>query len=200
MKSKLWIVAGPNGAGKTTLVSKFNRKRIPVINPDDIALQWPDLPERQKHLRAGRSALLQRRKLFENCQDFIVETTFSGKGALSLLREAQDKRYRVFLVAVLIPSDTASLGRVAERVKKGGHDVPVEAIVRRFGRSIANISHAIKTAERAYIIDNTGAKGRFVAVIEKGRYKKKYPGAEKIMRRHFPSLIIGKNKAHGLSM
>jgi predicted ABC-type ATPase len=38
---QLWVVAGPNGAEKTTLVGKRVARRIPVINPDEIAAGLP---------------------------------------------------------------------------------------------------------------------------------------------------------------
>jgi predicted ABC-type ATPase len=31
------VIAGPNGAGKSTVMLRFNRRRLPIVNPDDIA-------------------------------------------------------------------------------------------------------------------------------------------------------------------
>lgn len=199
MSKRLWIVAGPNGAGKTTLVSKFNKKELFVLNPDDIALQWPEIPEEQRHLKAGRQAVMKRKELFKQEQSFIIETTFSGKNSLRLVENAQKAGYRVSFVAVLIPSATVSLGRVGERVKKGGHNVPIEAIVRRYQRSMSNIEQAIGKVNRAFIVENSSVKGIMVARIEKGRYKRQYPNSEKIMKSYFPKLRIKKAKEHLLS-
>ena len=45
--------------------------------------------------------------------------------------------------------------RVANRVMEGGHTVPIEKILSRFERSVANLPVAIQIAHRAYIFDNS---------------------------------------------
>lgn len=45
--------------------------------------------------------------------------------------------------------------RVAGRVMNGGHTVPIEKIVSRYERSMANLSAAIALADRVYVYDNS---------------------------------------------
>lgn len=47
--------------------------------------------------------------------------------------------WRVELVYLALPTVQLSHDRVAERVAHGGHDIPSEAIDRRFARSLRNL-------------------------------------------------------------
>ena len=40
-----------------------------------------------------------------------------------------------------LPNLELSIRRVAERVAHGGHDIPIEALNRRFSRSLSNLFH-----------------------------------------------------------
>ena len=52
-----------------------------------------------------------------------------------MIREAKAQGYRFLLHYILIGSADQAIGRVALRVKLGGHDVPEDDIRRRFERS-----------------------------------------------------------------
>ena len=94
MNKRLWIIAGPNGSGKSTLVSKYNKNLLPVSNPDILASRLsPSAPEAVM-LQAGRQTLKERSILFSKERSFILETTFSGKAALSTITNAQSKGYK----------------------------------------------------------------------------------------------------------
>ena len=61
-----------------------------------------------------------------------------------------------------------NISRVSERVKRGGHDVPIEDIRRRYKRSLNNLSKAIEIADTAMIYDNSDRQCVLVATIESG--------------------------------
>lgn len=61
-----------------------------------------------------------------------------------------------------------SAARVADRVAQGGHDVPLEAIARRFPASLANLPAALALADRAYIFDNSEERRRLLLKAEGG--------------------------------
>jgi predicted ABC-type ATPase len=68
-RPQLWVFAGPNGAGKSTLVARFHvADRIPVVNPDTIALRLEPTHngEATIMLRAGRQATSERRTHLAN--------------------------------------------------------------------------------------------------------------------------------------
>jgi predicted ABC-type ATPase len=59
---------------------------------------------------------------------------------------------------------------------EGGHTVPIEKIVARYVRSMANLSAAIRLADRVYVYDNSidGIEARLVARTEDGTLRKIY--------------------------
>lgn len=44
---------------------------------------------------------------------------------------------------------------MANRVIQGGHTVPIDKIVSRYGKSLANLAPAIRVADRVYIYDDS---------------------------------------------
>jgi predicted ABC-type ATPase len=162
-------VAGPNGAGKTTLVSRRLSRRIPVVNPDEIASGLPRLGDgRLDERRAGQIALREREGHLVAGRHFGIETTLTGASALQLMRRAQASGYKLTLVYVGLDDPVLSYVRVADRVGQGGHDVPPDAIARRFPVSLANLAPALALADRAYIFDNSEERRRFLVKVEGG--------------------------------
>lgn len=76
-------------------------------------------------------------------------------------------------VEYLNPDDVA---RVADRVIRGGHTVPIEKIVTRYERSLANLPLAIGIAHRVYVFDNSvdGVEARLCARIQDGQLRTVY--------------------------
>jgi predicted ABC-type ATPase len=58
----------------------------------------------------------------------------------------------------------------------GGHTVPIEKIISRYGRSMANLTGAIDVADRVYIYDNSvdGVEARLCARTTDGQLRKVY--------------------------
>lgn len=165
---QIWIVAGPNGAGKSTLVNRFNRDRIAFINPDVLFAANPEAGL----IGAGRRALELQKRFLDERRDFLIETTFSGKRELGLMRSAARAGFKVNLVFVAVESALLSQGRVAVRVAEGGHHVPWEDIRRRRERTLANLPIGLDIADRAVLFDNSGEKHRLLLVKDKGRLRR----------------------------
>jgi predicted ABC-type ATPase len=165
------VVGGPNGAGKSTLVARYLRGRLPVVNPDEIAARIAPgrVNEPTVQLEAGRIAVAERLALLNAGQGLLVETTLTGHSELRLIGEAAKRGYKVTLVFVGIDRPDVSGNRVALRVGRGGHDVPDDAIVRRFGRSLANLPVAAAASDRVFVLDNSGERPRLLLVTEAGR-------------------------------
>lgn len=168
---QLWVIAGPNGAGKSTLVSRRLSGRIPVVNPDELALGLPPGPRRE--FDAGRLALEARQAHLGAGRSFGFETTLTGRGELLLIRQARELGYKVTLVFVGLSDVQMSIRRVGERVSRGGHNVPVDDLLRRYDRSMANLGRALDEVDRAYLIDNTGRQRRLVLVFQGGRLRRR---------------------------
>ena len=142
MNSSLYIVAGPNGAGKTTFAREFLPNYVECmefVNADLIASGLsPFLPERVA-ISAGRLMLKRIYFLAERGIDFAFETTLSGKGYVGLLKDLKSLGYRIHLYFLWINNVDIALGRVADRVRRGGHNVPEEIVRRRFSRGLTNL-------------------------------------------------------------
>lgn len=165
------MIAGPNGAGKSTLADRYLAGRVPVINPDNIALEQPGIGPAQ----AGRTAIERRREHLRKRESFAWETTLSGHRELALMREAKAAGYKVNLVFIGVRDPGLSMLRITERVAAGGHLVPASDVVRRFERSLGNLPDAMGLADRTLILDNSGKRRRLVLVRERdhSRYQAK---------------------------
>ena len=136
----IYAIGGPNGAGKTT----FARAFLPAVgveqflNADSIAAGgWPQRAEAMA-IPAARLLLKRWRELVAARTSFAFESTFSGRTYAPMLREAKAAGYSVRVCYLWLPSDSASLHRVRNRVRQGGHNVPAEDIRRRYLPSVGN--------------------------------------------------------------
>lgn len=135
----LVVVGGPNGVGKTTVAESLAANRnLEYLGADAIAAQLAPATPEKAALSAGKEFLSRVRDRLDAKQSFIVESTLAGLSLRKSLEIARAKGYVVSIVFVFVDSVDICIARVAERVRKGGHDVPVEDIVRRFRRSNDN--------------------------------------------------------------
>ena len=58
---------------------------------------------------------------------------------MKFIRELQASDWSVVLIYLYLPDIKLSAERVAERVRHGGHDIPMQAILRRYPRSLNNL-------------------------------------------------------------
>jgi predicted ABC-type ATPase len=172
MPPQLWVFAGPNGAGKSTIADRYVRGRIPVVNPDNIARSFgTSTGEAGRTLRAGRIAVRERATLLVARRSFAIETTLTGHGELDVMRTARLAGFKVNLVYVGLRNVEYSLSRIEERVARGGHDVALADVLRRFDRSTANIPKAMALADRVILLDNSGKRLKLIHWREDGRMK-----------------------------
>jgi predicted ABC-type ATPase len=95
--------------------------------------------------------------------DFIVETTLSGRTMRNTLAKAQTAGFNITIFFTYLDSADTSVARVKHRVRHGGHNVPEEDIRRRFTRSCANFWHIYRQiADQWTVVYN--AERRFIEV------------------------------------
>ncbi len=171
---QLWVIAGPNGVGKSTLTSRYLAGRLPIVNPDTIAQELdPANPTRVRiRVRAGREAIRRQEALLTRGADFAMETTLAGHRELALLQRTRETGYKITLVYIGVDSTDMLLGRIAQRVIEGGHDVPTEDVDRRYIRSMANLAAALQSVDRAFVLDNTSQRYRLLLTLEGDRVKR----------------------------
>lgn len=106
-----------------------------------------------------------------------METVFSDRqgNKLEFMRECQSNDYVVVLVFIGLDSPELSLGRVIQRVERGGHDVPDEKIETRFPRTFDNLRRALKFVDEALLFDNSSSDHpfRFVAAFKGGKRQRR---------------------------
>jgi predicted ABC-type ATPase len=159
--SRLDLVVGPNGAGKSTFVRLVLAPSWPAttfVNADEIAARrWPDDPMGHAY-EAAESAAATRARLIELGRPLIAETVFSHLSKLDLMRDARRAGYFVALHVLMVPEDL-SVDRVAYRVARGGHDVPVDKIRARYRRLWSLVASAVPRATSATFWDNSHRHG-----------------------------------------
>ena len=74
---------------------------------------------------------------------------------MRFIERAKASGYFVRLYFVGTSDPSINIARVRARVDEGGHDVPVDKIVARYNRGIANLQRALPIVDRAYVFDNS---------------------------------------------
>jgi predicted ABC-type ATPase len=181
VRPHLLVVAGPNGSGKTTLTTRLRRDRwsegVEYLNPDDVARdRFGDWNSPEAVLQAARWTSARREELLAAYQGIAFETVLSAPDKLAFLARARQAGYfaRVFFVSTSDPRINAA--RVAGRIMQGGHAVPIEKIISRYSRSMANLPATFELAERVYVYDNSpdGEEAVLGARIQDGQLRKVY--------------------------
>jgi predicted ABC-type ATPase len=163
------IIAGPNGAGKTT----FAREFLPVgegvvhfVNADLIAAGLSPFRPELVALAAGRLLLREIDRLASSRADFAFESTLSGVSYVNRLRRWKAAGYQIEIVFLSLESPQLALRRIAARVRQGGHNVPANDVLRRFGRGRANFDRVYRSLADAWALyDNSGPRPR---LLERG--------------------------------
>ena len=162
-------LAGSNGAGKTTFYHAH-------LQPTGLRLVNADVLARELGVEAYAAAKMAgelRKRLVEERESFVFETVFSDPvgDKLGFFKDAMAAGYQVVLCFIGIGSPETSDQRVAMRVSQGGHDVPLEKLVTRFPRTLANLKSAISALPHVLVFDNEDLRYPYkkVAVFENGK-------------------------------
>lgn len=163
----IYLIAGCNGAGKTTFAREFLLKEVGCVNflnADYLAFGLSPLSPEIAAMKAGRLLLGEFTSLVGRKQTFALESTLSGRTYLRLLRDARRRGFRLYLHYLWLPTPTIAIARVRERVKKGGHNVPVADIRRRFNRSLTHlVSDYAPLADRWAVWNNESSPPSLLA-------------------------------------
>ena len=160
------IIAGPNGAGKSTFAI-MHAQRVKggfnFVNANLIAAGLsPFAPEREL-MTASKLFLNEIHRYVAKRESFALETTFSGKTHARLISKLRADNWRVELIYLWIPSVAVSLDRVRERVEHGGHNIPPEAIIRRFPKSVHNLLYVYSDlCSSTACFDNSGEQPKLI--------------------------------------
>jgi predicted ABC-type ATPase len=163
------ILGGPNGSGKSSAYAKLKLEGV-WINADELAKELTGTSDgRAAAMAAGRAALLRIREMIETRRSFIFETTLSSQQSINMMRDAQAAGFSVSLYYTILDSVERNIERVKQRVEAGGHDIPEDDIRRRYDGSLRKLSEALKIADEAVLIDNSGIEPHVMVVIRNGQ-------------------------------
>lgn len=156
----LIVIAGPNGSGKTSVTSRLLKHEwvedSVYINPDIVAKDiFGDWNSREAVLDAAKYCAEWRERCLIEKQSLIFETVMSADDKVDFILRAKEAGFfiRVFFIATANPTINAS--RIAGRVMKGGHDVPITKIISRYRKSIINCMKVSSIVDRLYVYDNS---------------------------------------------
>ena len=157
LEKQIHIIAGPNGSGKSslariTLLPQF-LKTNEFVNADEIAkILSPKNPE-ESAIEAGRLMLKRIEFLLDEGMDFAFETTLSARTYLNLIRKSQERGYKINLIFLKLENPKLAFKRVMHRVSRGGHNIELPIIQRRFYRGLSNLKDYLKIVDTATIYE-----------------------------------------------
>jgi len=185
VQKHLYIISGPNGAGKTTASYSVLPKILQCkefVNADEIAHGLSPFNPESVAIEAGRLMLKRINDLLAQNESFSIETTLATRSYFSLIEKAHQQGYEVTLLYFWLKSPKQALERVAERVRKGGHNIPKDIVIRRFYEGIDNLFNIyMPLVDSWLLVDNsvtprsiiaTGGKEQTTKIRDSITYKK----------------------------
>lgn len=163
----IYIIAGCNGAGKSTaanviLPQFLNCKEF--VNADSIAAGLSPFQPETVSFQAGRIMLNRIKELISERTTFAFETTLTTKSYVNIIKKAKAKKYKIVLFYFWLNSVELALARIEDRVKKGGHNIPKDVVIRRYTRSLDNLVNLfIPICDDWSILDNSSDKMNLIA-------------------------------------
>ena len=195
-RPKLLIIAGPNGTGKTTVTGKILKHEwvegCEYINPDFIARdKFGDWNSQEMIIKAAQFAETWREQCLENHSSLIFETVLSASDKINFIQRAKEQNYFIRLFFIGTDNPQINALRIAQRVMQGGHDVPIQKIISRYYKSIANCILLSKIVDRLYVYDNSIENGltELLFRVNDGKLVKQYASMHEWARMIFESIV-----------
>ncbi len=140
---------------------------LPFLNADVLAVTTG-----MNAYEAAARVADARRLFVERNMGFVTETVLSDPVGekVEFLAEAASAGFDVQLIYIGIGDADMAVGRVASRVRAGGHDVPPDKILSRYPRTLDNLERAISRLPRVTLYDNSSFDEpfRFIAEFRDG--------------------------------
>lgn len=151
MKPLAVFLAGANGSGKSSLRDwKVDNDQCIIIDPDRFIKT-----NNGNNILGSRQAISVFKKCISEKTSFSLETTLAGKSAIKRIENARNAGFRVKMHYIGLNSPELNIRRVAERVARGGHDIPRDSIIERYNSSRENLIQAVDFLDRLEIYDNS---------------------------------------------
>ncbi len=151
------IIGGVNGVGKSSFTGVLKAVRTDlgmIVDVESVPVQC----------ESEYNPILQK---FHNCMgkgvSFTQETTLSGYKTERTAKAAKEAGYFVRLYYIGLETAAESLNRIANRVRRGGHDIPTGDVERRFAGRWEAVAKVLPYCDQAEFYDNDNG---FVKVAE----------------------------------
>ena len=161
----LYIISGPNGAGKTTASYSVLPRILQCkefVNADEIARGLSPFNPESVAIEAGRLMLSRIKDLLSRNESFSIETTLATRSYFRLIEKAHQQGYEVTLLYFWLKSPEQAMERVAERVSKGGHNIPKDIIIRRYYEGIDNLFNIYMPIVDTWVLVNNSETPRSI--------------------------------------
>ena len=169
---RLYIISGCNGAGKTTASYSLLPEMLDCsefVNSDEFAKSLSPFHPENASIQASRYMLLKIRYLLNRRSDFAVETTLATRTLMKTIKLAQAAGYSVTLLYFWLNSPELAIERVKARVESGGHNIPVDTIIRRYHVGVDYFFHYYAPiSDRWILADNSQTPFRVIAEGSRG--------------------------------
>lgn len=146
------IIGGVNGVGKssfTGVLKEISSDLGVIIDVDKITAEVGGNP-----LVGGKAALLKIRDCISRGVSFTQETTLSGYKTEATARQVKEQGYHVRMFYVALDAAEESLSRIENRVRRGGHSIPEDDVLRRFGGRWDAVGKVLPYCDLAEFYDN----------------------------------------------
>lgn len=158
--SRIYAIAGVNGAGKSSIGgAAFRSFGSDYYNPDEAARQLiaadPGLDSTEANVAAWQQGVALLRQAITERLDFAFETTLGGNTIPRLLAEAAAQGVAIHVWYAGLSNPELHLQRVRSRVRHGGHNIPEDAIRRRYERSRLNLIALLPLLAALRMYDNS---------------------------------------------
>ena len=155
------IIGGVNGVGKSSFTGVLKERSTDlgiIIDVDKITAELG-----AGALAGGKAALRKINECIDKGVSFTQETTLSGRKTEGTAKQVKDLGYHIRLFYIGLDSAEESLSRIENRVKRGGHDIPHDDVIRRFEGRWEAVAKILPYCDEAEFYDNDNG---FVLVAE----------------------------------
>lgn len=151
------VGAGTNGAGKSSIVQPLLSSGGDYFNPDEHTrdLMKVGMTLADANARAWSKGYEALQRSIDEGRRYAFETTLGGHSVPFELMRALAMGCRVDLFFVGLSSPELHLQRIAERVRRGGHDIPEAKVRARYDSSRSNLLKFIGTSANLRVWDNS---------------------------------------------
>lgn len=146
------IIGGVNGVGKSSLTGVLNSERTDlgvIVDTDILNAKYGG-----DKIKGGKEAVNIIADCLKKGVNFTQETTLSGVKTLKTVTAAKEKDYYIRLFYVGVNSAEESIARISNRVRKGGHSIPSEDVIRRYETRFESLARILPYCDEVHFYDN----------------------------------------------